>query len=117
MARTARSVRSYSASDAIIARAMFAGKAVREYTIDSKGRKVRKFSADMPCSRDDVRELLVNVRMITETEGLEVVGRNTLDYMVKVGYLVRDEASLYVTKAAAEKYALPAYMGAKTFRA
>jgi hypothetical protein len=86
-----------------------------EYRLDSKGRKVRIPNANQPVSAEEVKALFLNMRVLEEEEVLESLGKGVMDYMLKVGQLEKDGPLLWITKACAVAYSLPAYLGDRTF--
>lgn len=106
--RTARSVRTQNENTMKIARAMFSDE--REFTLDAKGRKVRVFTRENPCTREDVMTLVKGVRGFDEGEALETVGLNVFNYMKQQGYIVKymptSDIWMLTTKAQ-EAYGLP----------
>lgn len=86
-----------------------------EFTVDSKtGYKVRVFTKDAPCKKEDVRHLLVGNRVVDLEDIYAQVGKNVHQYMLEKGYIRQDSnnTKLYwVTDAAARNYNLPKVLG------
>lgn len=85
-----------------------------QFTTDSKtGYKVRVFTAEAPCKKEDVRHLLLGNRVVTLEDIYSQVGKNVLTYMREKGYL-KPHATIpelfWVTEAAAANYGLPKVM-------
>tara|TARA_Y100000031_G_scaffold110668_1_gene121892 strand:+ start:362 stop:739 length:378 start_codon:yes stop_codon:yes gene_type:complete len=82
-----------------------------EFTTDKKtGYKVRVFTKDAPCKKEDVRHLLVGNRVVDLEEIYAQVGKNVFGYMLDKGYLKPSSQSkelFWVTDAAARNYNLP----------
>ena len=84
-----------------------------EYYIDAKGRKVRKPNDARHVTVDEIRECLLNNRVVEEDDVLEAVGVNVFKTLVKTGKLRKDAKGpfYWVTASCAEAYKLPRVMG------
>jgi hypothetical protein len=78
------------------------------FTVDSKGRKVRQFTAEAPCTEEDVYATLQGMRVVTVEQILEGVGQNVFNYFTRNGFLRKDSRSdfFWITKKAAALYGL-----------
>lgn len=71
------------------------------------GYKVRQPNAEMPVTREDVRDLLNRNRAVTKEEILEMVGQNVMNFLLKKEFIRESSSTIfYVTKAAAKNYKL-----------
>lgn len=71
------------------------------------GRKVRIPNAELPVTKEDVRDMLNRNRAVTLDELLELVGKNVMKYLQDKGFVRQQTASIFlVTKAAAKHYKL-----------
>lgn len=79
-----------------------------QYTFDAKGRRVRVFTKELPCTEQDVVMMCLNTRALSEDDVLETVGKHVFQYMVKKDYLRKAHGDLYyVTQACQKAYKLP----------
>lgn len=86
----------------------------RTFNTDSKGRKVRVFTADDWCRPEDVREWLLNNRVVELDDALEYISQAVLRFLLKEDLLRQDSTSshfYWVTAKAAAKYELRKVIG------
>ena len=89
------------------ARAYAAATAAPQYRTDSRGRTVRVFTRDAPLSWEQVRNFLVNKRVVEEDEALEEIGYNGFRTQIASGTLVKHGNFYWITARAAARYDLP----------
>lgn len=79
-----------------------------EFRIDSKGRKVRVFTASAPLDEKTVAHFYKNNRQVEEDDALEVIGYHGLRYAIQAGHLVpaKVKGAFYVTAKGAAAYGL-----------
>lgn len=97
--------------------AELAAAAHAEYRTDSKGRQVRVPTQSNPVTREQIAEALHGVRMVEEDDLLVAIGSGMIRWLIDNDFLRRgvNAGQLLITKKAAARYGLPAFLGSKTF--
>jgi hypothetical protein len=108
-----------NAIETAFATALADAQAVAEgiFKTDRNGNKVRVFTKENPCTKDIVRNAVVGNRGVSKEEMLEQIGDQMLNYLVKLGYLVKDQKNAYyhVTAEMAASYNFPRVNGMPFF--